>query len=248
MFPSRPPRSCGRSERPRQPGLLFAFSPPAHRTPHMTNSIKSPHPHSARSAGPAATPPPTTPSPSCSGWPSSPSRTEGHASARPGRPRPASAPTSPPHLCRPPRDHGRERGGGYVGEFAVCSCEADPHARRKAPAAPARPAAQPAGETLYYPRTSPRGLSGRAVPRRRDHSPTKLPGHESIFYSSRHTEPSPSIGEARKTVTIQVTTGPDDAGLSQYDSDSTVALNCRDATQRDMVRCNLRPWHGRGLG
>jgi hypothetical protein len=49
-------------------------------------------------------------------------------------------------------------------------------------------------------------------------------------------------------VTIQVTTPPDYAGLSQYESDTATALSCADATQRDPVRRDRRPWHGGGLG
>jgi len=51
-----------------------------------------------------------------------------------------------------------------------------------------------------------------------------------------------------KSVTIQVTTPPDYAGLSQYESDTATALSCADATQRDPVRRDRRPWHGGGLG
>ena len=59
---------------------------------------------------------------------------------------------------------------------------------------------------------------------------------------------SPSAVRSGKPVTNQVTTPPVDAGPAQSQSDSLMALTCRNATQRDPLRRDERPWHGGGLG
>jgi hypothetical protein len=51
-----------------------------------------------------------------------------------------------------------------------------------------------------------------------------------------------------KPVTIQVTTALANAGPCQYQSDDLSALTCRNATQREPLRRDERPWHGGGLG
>jgi hypothetical protein len=58
---------------------------------------------------------------------------------------------------------------------------------------------QSVGETRHRPPAPAISRRARAVPRGRNHPPAELRGHESVFYSSCHTESSPSIGEARKT-------------------------------------------------
>jgi len=51
-----------------------------------------------------------------------------------------------------------------------------------------------------------------------------------------------------KPVTIQVTTAPANAGPCQYQSDDLSALTCRNATQRDLIRRDERPWQAGGQG
>jgi hypothetical protein len=53
---------------------------------------------------------------------------------------------------------------------------------------------------------------------------------------------SPSVVRSGKPVTNQVTTAPADTRPRQCQPDSATVLICIDATQRDPLKRNERPW------
>jgi len=57
-----------------------------------------------------------------------------------------------------------------------------------------------------------------------------------------------SAKRGRLQVPNQVTTLPDHGGCSQTPPDKTIALTCRNTTQRDAAGRNSQAWHARGQG